>query len=215
MFENGKNKILTCFFQAVFFSRKKPFFSEKNKLVFFGLQPYICLCLSRKLLPWNNRLSWASSPTTFSPGRWWPWFVPFTRTSFCSWTIQLSPSCRSPFQRPVAVWLRASTSNATFVTLKRRQLLLSHVVPSVSDAQKKNLLLDPFFQTSSLFSSSSVEAACCATRDLSSFKPHLKASSSTTPSRRPPYSSSSAQRGPARQFSRQSSSQRSSSPFRL
>ena len=107
------------------------------------------------------------------------------------------------------------TSNAAFVTLKRRQLLLSHVVTSVSDAQKKNLLSDPFFQTSSLFSASSVEAARSATRDLSLFKPHLKASSSTTPSRRPPYSSSLAQRGPARQFSRQSSSQRSSSPFRL
>ena len=99
------------------------------------------------------------------------------------------------------------TSSAAFVTLKRRQLLLSHVVPSVSDAQKRNLLSDPFFQTSSLFSASSVEAARSAARDLSLFKPHLKASSSTTQSRRPPYSSSSAQRGPARQSSRQSSSQ--------
>ena len=63
--------------------------------------------------------------------------------------------------------------------------------------------------------SSSVESACSATRDLSLFKPHLKTSSSTTPSRRSPYSSSSAQRGPARQFSWQSSSQRFSSPFRL
>ena len=106
------------------------------------------------------------------------------------------------------------TSYAAFVTLKRRQLLLSHVVPSVSDAQKRNLLSDPFFQTSSLFSASSVDAARSAARDLSLFKPHLKASSSTTQSRRPPYSSSSAQRGPARQSSRQSSSQRSSSPFR-
>ena len=105
------------------------------------------------------------------------------------------------------------TLNAAFVTLKRRQLL-SHVVPSVSDAQKRNLLSDPFFQTSSLFSASFVEAARSAARDLSLFKPHLKASSSTTPSCRPPYSSSSAQRGPARQSSRQSSSQRSSSPFR-
>ena len=102
------------------------------------------------------------------------------------------------------------TSNAAFVTLKRRQLLLSHVVPSVSDVQKRNLLSDPFFQTSSLFSASSVEAARSAARDLSLFKPHLKASSSTTQSRCPPYSSSSAQRGPVRQ----SSSQRSSSPFR-
>ena len=38
--------------------------------------------------------------------------------------------------------------------------------------------------------SSSVESACSATRDLSLFKPHLKASSSTTPSRRSPCSSS-------------------------
>ena len=106
------------------------------------------------------------------------------------------------------------TSSAAFVTLKRRQLLLSHVVPSVSDAQKRNLLSDPFFQTSSLFSASSVEAARSAARDLSLFKPHLKASSSTTQSRRPAYSSSSAQRGPARSSSRQSSAQRSSSPLR-
>ena len=106
------------------------------------------------------------------------------------------------------------TSSAAFVTLKRRQLLLSHVVPSVSDAQKRNLLSDPFFQTSSLFSAASVEAARSAARDLSLLKPHLKASSSTTPFRRPPYSSFSAQRGPARSSSRQSSTQRSSSPLR-
>ena len=106
------------------------------------------------------------------------------------------------------------TSSAAFVTLKRRQLLLSHVVPSVSDEQKRNLLSDPFFQTNSLFSAASVEAARSAARDLSLFKPHLKASSSTTPSRRPAYSSSSAQRGPARSSSRQSSAQRPSSPRR-
>ena len=105
-------------------------------------------------------------------------------------------------------------SSAAFVTLKRRQLLLSHVVPSVSDAQKRNLLSDPFFQTSSLFSNSSVEAARSAARDLSLFKPHLKAPSSTTQPRRSGYSSSSAQRGPARSSSTQSSAQRSSSPLR-
>ena len=83
----------------------------------------MCLWLSGKLLPWNNRLRRTSSPTTFSPSRWWPRFVPFTRRSFCPWMIQLSPSCRSPFPRPVAVWLRALPSNAPFVTLKRRQLV--------------------------------------------------------------------------------------------
>ena len=106
------------------------------------------------------------------------------------------------------------TANAAFITMKRRQLLLSHVVPSVSEAQKRNLLLDSFFQTGSLFDASSVESARSAARDLSLFKPHLKASSSTSQSRRQPYSSSSAQRGSARQSSRPSSSQRSSSPFR-
>ena len=99
-------------------------------------------------------------------------------------------------------------SSAAFVSLKRRQLLLSHVVPSVSDAQKRNLLSDPFFQTGSLFSSSSVEAAC----DLSLFKPHLTASSSATPSRRSGYSGSAASRAPSRPSSPHSSSQRSSSP---
>ena len=105
-------------------------------------------------------------------------------------------------------------ANTAFITMKRRQLLLSHVVPSVSEAQKRNLLSDPFFQTGSLFDASSVESARSAARDLSLFKPHLKASSSTSQSRRQPYSSSSAQRGSARQSSRPSSSQRPSSPFR-
>ena len=105
-------------------------------------------------------------------------------------------------------------SNTAFITMKRRQLLLSHVVPSVSEAQKRNLLSNPFFQTGSLFDASSVESARSAARDLSLFKPHLKASSSSSQSRRQRPSSSSAQRGSARQSSRPSSSQRSSSPFR-
>ena len=105
-------------------------------------------------------------------------------------------------------------ANTAFITMKRRQLLLSHVVPSVSEAQKRNLLSDPFFQTGSLFDASSVESARSAARDLSLFKPHLQASSSKSQSRRQPYSSSSAQRGSDRQSSRPSSPQHSSSPFR-
>ena len=73
-------------------------------------------------------------------------------------------------------------SNTAFMTMKRRQLLLSHVVPSVSEAQKRNLLSNPFFQTGSLFDTSSVESARSAARDLSLFKPHLKASSSSSQS---------------------------------
>ena len=106
------------------------------------------------------------------------------------------------------------TAGAAFLTMKRRQLLLSHVVPSVSEAQKRNLLADPFFQTSSLFDASSLESARSAARDMSLFKPHLKASTSSSQSRRQGPSSSSSRRGSARQFSGPSSSQRASSPFR-
>ena len=106
------------------------------------------------------------------------------------------------------------TAGAAFLTMKRRQLLLSHVVPSVSEAQKRNLLADPFFQTSSLFDASSLESARSAARDMSLFKPHLKASTSSSQTRRQGPSSSSSRRGSARQFSGPSSSQRASSPFR-
>ena len=106
------------------------------------------------------------------------------------------------------------TTSAAFLTMKRRQLLLSHVVPSVSEAQKRNLLSDPFFQTSSLFDASSLESARSAARDMSLFKPHLKASTSSSQARRQGPSSSSSRRGSARQFSGPSSSQRASSPFR-
>ena len=106
------------------------------------------------------------------------------------------------------------TAGAAFLTMKRRQLLLSHVVPSVSEAQKRNLLADPFFQTSSLFDASSLESARSAARDMSLFKPHLKASTSSSQSRRQGPSSASSRRGSAQQFSGPSSSQRASSPFR-
>ena len=106
------------------------------------------------------------------------------------------------------------TAGAAFLMMKRRQLLLSHVVPSVSEAQKRNLLADPFFQTSSLFDASSLESARSAASDMSLFKPHLKASTSSSQSRRQGPSSASSRRGSARQFSGPSSSQRASSPFR-
>ena len=118
------------------------------------------------------------------------------------------------FSKACSSLASSMTSSTAFITMKRRQLLLSHVVPSVSEAQKRNLLSDPFFQTGSLFDASSVESARSAARDLSLFKPHLKASSSSSQSRRQRPSSSSGRRGSARQFSGPSSSQRATSPFR-
>ena len=118
------------------------------------------------------------------------------------------------FSKACSSLASSMSSSTAFITMKRRQLLLSHVVPSVSEAQKRNLLSDPFFQTGSLFDASSVESARSAARDLSLFKPHLKASSSSSQSRRQRPSSSSGRRGSARQFSGPSSSQRAPSPFR-
>ena len=118
------------------------------------------------------------------------------------------------FSKACSSLASSMTSSTAFVTMKRRQLLLSHVVLSVSEAQKRNLLSDPFFQTGSLFDASSVESARSAARDLSLFKPHPKASSSSSQSRRQRPSSSSGRRGSARQFSGPSSSQRAPPPFR-
>ena len=151
--------------------------------------------------------------------------------SFLTWSVMgllksLHQKSLLPKDDPVITQLQKSfskacsslassmTTSAAFVTMKRRQLLLSHVVPSVSEAQKRNLLSDPFFQTSSLFDASSVESARSAARDMSLFKPHLKASASSSQSRRQGPSSSSGRRGSARQYSGPSSSQRASSPFR-
>ena len=147
--------------------------------------------------------------------------------SFLTWSVMgllksLHQKKLLPKDDPVISQLQKSfskacsslASNTAFITMKRRQLLLSHVVPSVSEAQKRNLLSDPFFQTGSLFDASSVESARSAARDLSLFKPHLKASSSSSQPRRQRSSSSSARRGSARQFSRPLSSQRAHSPFR-
>ena len=71
------------------------------------------------------------------------------------------------FSKACSSLASSMTTSAAFVTMKRTQLLLSHVVPSVSEAQKRNLLSDPFFQTSSLFDASSVESARSAARDIS------------------------------------------------
>ena len=111
------------------------------------------------------------------------------------------------------------TAHTAFLTLKRRQLLLSHAVPSVSDAQKRNLMSDPFFGTGSLFASTSVEAARSAARDTSLFKPHIKSSSSTQQSRRGGFSSASSSRprpgpGPSRQTSQRRPSPPRHQPYK-
>ena len=52
----------------------------------------------------------------------------------------------------------AMASAAAFVTTKRRESFLSHMVPSVTDAQKRKLLSDPLFNQKDLFAPASIEA---------------------------------------------------------
>ena len=64
----------------------------------------------------------------------------------------------------------ALASAVAFVTTKRRESFLSHMVPSVTEAQKRNLLSDPIFQQKDLFAPATLDAARHASRDVSLYK---------------------------------------------
>ena len=61
-------------------------------------------------------------------------------------------------------------SAVAFVTTKRRESFLSHMVPSVTEAQKRKLLSDPIFQQKDLFAPATLDAARHAARDISLYK---------------------------------------------
>ena len=64
----------------------------------------------------------------------------------------------------------ALASTTAFVTAKRRESFLSHMFPSVTDAQKRKLLSDPLFNRKDLFAPASLEAAREAARDFSLYR---------------------------------------------
>ena len=64
----------------------------------------------------------------------------------------------------------ALASTTAFVTAKRRESFLSHMFPSVTDAQKRKLLSDPLFDQKDLFAPASLEAAREAARDFSLYR---------------------------------------------
>ena len=83
-----------------------------------------------------------------------------------------------------------------FVATRRGESFLSHMVPSVTEAQKRNLLSDPIFQQEDLFSPATLEAARHAARDVSLYKgSQSRPSTSSATTQRRPFSSSSASRG--------------------
>ena len=60
-----------------------------------------------------------------------------------------------------------SPGAVAFVATRRGESFLSHMVPSVSEAQKRNLLSDPIFRQEGLFAPATLDAARHATRDVS------------------------------------------------
>ena len=64
----------------------------------------------------------------------------------------------------------ALASTTAFVSAKKRESSLSHMFPSVTDAQKRKLLSDPLFDQKDLFAPASIEAAREAARDFSLYR---------------------------------------------
>ena len=103
-----------------------------------------------------------------------------------------------------------SPGAVAFVTTERRKSFLSHMVPSVTEAQKRNLLSDPIFQQEDLFAPATLDAARHAARDVSLHKgaqSRPSTLSGTTQWR--PFSSSSASRGRTQSSSAPAALQRS------
>ena len=63
-----------------------------------------------------------------------------------------------------------SPGAVAFVTTRRGESFLSHRVPSVTEAQKRNLLSDPIFQQEDLFAPATLDVARHAARDVSLYK---------------------------------------------
>ena len=103
-----------------------------------------------------------------------------------------------------------SRGAVAFVTTRRGESFLSHMVPSVTEAQKRNLLSDPFFQQEDLFAPATLGAARHAARDVSLYKgAQSRPSTSSGATQRRPFSSSSASRGRTQSSSAPATQQRS------
>ena len=64
----------------------------------------------------------------------------------------------------------ALASSTALVSAKRRESFLTHMFPSVTDAQKRKLLSDPLFKQKDLFVPASIEAPREAARDFSLYR---------------------------------------------
>ena len=114
----------------------------------------------------------------------------------CSMNDPLLDQFQRSFSRGAENVAAAMASATAFVTTKRRESFLSHMVPSVTDAQKRKLLSDPIFDQKDLFAPASIEAAPEAARDVSLYRgAQSRPSTSSGSTQRRPFSSSSSSRG--------------------
>ena len=103
-----------------------------------------------------------------------------------------------------------SPGAVAFVATRRGESFLSHMVPSVTEVQKRNLLSDPIFQQEDLFAPATIGAARHAAKDVSLYKgAQSRPSTSSETTQRRPSSSSSASRGRTQSSSAPATPQRS------
>ena len=114
----------------------------------------------------------------------------------CSLDDPLLDQFQRSFSRGPENVAASMASAAAFVTTKRRESFLSHMVPSVTDAQKRKLLSDPLFHQKDLFAPASIEAAREAAGDVSLYRgAQSRPSTSSGTTHRRSFSSSSSSRG--------------------
>ena len=114
----------------------------------------------------------------------------------CALDDPLLDQFQRSFSRRAENVAASMASAAASVTSKWRESFLSHMVPSVTDAQKRKLLSDPLFNQKDLFAPASIKAAREAARDVSLYRgAQSRPSTSSGTTHRRPFSSSSSSRG--------------------
>ena len=91
-------------------------------------------------------------------------------SGYCPMDDPLLDQFQRSFSRGAENVAAALASITAFVAAKRRESFLSHMFPSVTDAQKRKLLSDPLFDQKDLFAPASLEAAREAARDFSLYR---------------------------------------------
>ena len=110
--------------------------------------------------------------------------------------FELEDQYQRSFSRGTENVAAGMVSAVAFLTTKRRESFLSHMVPSVTDAQKRKLLSYPLFHQKGLFAPATIEAAREAARDVSLYRgAQSRPSMSSGTTHRRPFSSSSSSRG--------------------